>query len=478
MHAWRPIAAAIVLSVLISTAFAANPTFTKQEIMPAQAPWGKQLADLDGDGFVDIVEGGGYINFARVYWLRYPTWERFQIGADGGDDDLQVGDINGDGAPDVVVNLQICWYENPRGTGGNITAMWTKHMVDAGVDGHDLALGDLDGDGRLDIVSRGDGDVGPTYIFFQNTPDSWTRVQMTNVAAGEGTAIADIDRDGKPDLVGNGYWLKQPANPRAEVWPKYDIGAWAYIAGVGVADINRDGRLDILLSPSETGPGTLAWFEAPPDPAAVPWARHDILDGEDIHRFHVADVNRDGEPDIFFGEMHQSATKRLGILYNNGGGASWTPDILCTTGAHNIAVGDVGGDGDLDILTANWNVSAPDGAPINLWINNTDSTSPTVALTAPADGSIVTGAVVVTADASDNAGIAGVQFKLDGEAMGAEIAAAPYEYAWDTTGAGIGEHTIHAVARDDSGNTAASAPITVFVQRAAVTRAGHWAMYD
>lgn len=442
--------------------FAANPTFTRQEIMPGQAPWGKQLADLDGDGFVDIVEAGGYINYARVYWFRYPTWERFQIAANGGDDDLQVGDINNDGAPDIVVNEQICWLENPRGTGGDVTAMWTKHIVDAGVDGHDLALGDLDRDGKLDIVSRGEGGAGPTYIYFQNAPDEWTRVQMTNVSTGEGTAIADIDRDGKPDLIGNGYWLKQPPNPRADVWPRFDFGTWEYIAGVGVADINNDGRLDILLSPSETGPGTLAWFEAPPDPTAIPWTRHDIIAAEDIHRFHVADVNGDGQLDIFFGEMQQSATKRLGILNNNGAGASWTPDIIATTGAHNIAVGDVGNDGDLDILNANWNVSAPDGASIHLWINGangSDITPPTVAITSPAQDEVVSGTVTLSAAASDNVAVAGVQFMLDGALVGDEDTEPPFELVWNSAAATLGDHSVQAIARDISGNTTSSTPV-------------------
>ncbi len=459
------------------------PAFTQQLIDPGQAPWGKQLADLDGDGFVDIVEAGGYVNNQKIYWYRYPDWTRFQIGSTGGDDDLQVGDINGDGAPDVVVNGGIYWYENPRGSGGDVTLQWTRHTADASINTHDLALGDIDRDGMLDIVTRGAGDSGPTYILFQNTPDSWTRVQMTNAPIGEGLALADIDRDGRTDLVGNGYWLRQPANPRADAWPRYDFASWASIAAVGTADLNRDGRLDIVLAPSETGPGTLAWFEAPADPTAAAWTRHDIMSADDLHRFHMVDVNLDGERDIVFGEMHQSDFKRLGVLYNDGLGSSWTLQVLGTGGAHNIAVGDIGSDGDLDILTANWNVSAPDGGAIYVWINHLDppppdTTPPTVALIAPANDAVVSGTVAVVAEAADDVAVACVRFRLDGAALGDEITTAPYALAWDTTTVPTGAHTLAAVARDGSGNATTSTLVTVTVTRWVTTSTRYWERYE
>ena len=55
-----------------------------------------------------------------------------------------------------------------------------------------------------------------------------------------------------------------------------------------------------------------------------------------------------------------------------------------------------------------------------------DAAPPAVALTAPAGGATVTGSVTVSAAASDNVGVAGVQFKLDGANLGAEVTSAPY----------------------------------------------------
>src|SRR5205823_5352431 len=72
-----------------------------------------------------------------------------------------------------------------------------------------------------------------------------------------------------------------------------------------------------------------------------------------------------------------------------------------------------------------------------------------------------------TANASDNVGVAGVQFKLDGANLGTEDTAAPYSRTWDTTTAANGStHTLTAVARDAAGNTATSASVTVTVSNA------------
>jgi len=90
-----------------------------------------------------------------------------------------------------------------------------------------------------------------------------------------------------------------------------------------------------------------------------------------------------------------------------------------------------------------------------------DTTAPTAALTAPADGATVSGTTVtVSAAASDNVGVAGVQFKLDGVSLGAEDTSSPYAIAWNTTTAVNGSHTLTAVARDGAGNTVTSAAVT------------------
>ncbi len=96
-----------------------------------------------------------------------------------------------------------------------------------------------------------------------------------------------------------------------------------------------------------------------------------------------------------------------------------------------------------------------------------DTTLPTVSLAAPANGATVSGAVAVSATASDNVGVTGVQFRLDGANLGAEDTTSPYSINWTTTTTTNGSHTLTAVARDAAGNTTTAASRTVTVSNAA-----------
>jgi len=92
-----------------------------------------------------------------------------------------------------------------------------------------------------------------------------------------------------------------------------------------------------------------------------------------------------------------------------------------------------------------------------------DTTPPAVSMTAPAASSSVSGTITVSATASDNVGVAGVQFTLDNGNMGSELTAGPYTITWNTAGVPNGSHTLSAVARDAAGNTATSDGVAVTV---------------
>ncbi len=89
--------------------------------------------------------------------------------------------------------------------------------------------------------------------------------------------------------------------------------------------------------------------------------------------------------------------------------------------------------------------------------------APTVSLTAPTAGSAITGSTTLSANASDANGVAGVQFKVDGANVGAEVTASPYQTTWNSSSAANGSHTITAVARNTAGVTATSSPVQITV---------------
>jgi len=87
---------------------------------------------------------------------------------------------------------------------------------------------------------------------------------------------------------------------------------------------------------------------------------------------------------------------------------------------------------------------------------------PTVAITSPSNGSVVSQTVTIQATASSGLALAGVQFQLDGANLGAQVTSSPYAISWDSTQTTDGSHTITAVAKDSAGTTATfSVTVTV-----------------
>ncbi len=92
-----------------------------------------------------------------------------------------------------------------------------------------------------------------------------------------------------------------------------------------------------------------------------------------------------------------------------------------------------------------------------------DTVPPVISVTTPVNGATISGTVPITSTATDNVGVIGVQFKLDGNNLQAEDTSAPFSIDWNTTTVTKGLHTVTAVARDAAGWTTTSTPVTVTV---------------
>jgi hypothetical protein len=121
-----------------------------------------ELGDLDGDDDLDVIgsEENGATSGAKTVWWEHPAsatapgWTRRPIATQATTNSLDVADLDGDGDVDVVTGehrgtKQVTIFAND-GTG----LAWTAHPVDAGKESHlGVQLFDLDGDGDLDVVS-------------------------------------------------------------------------------------------------------------------------------------------------------------------------------------------------------------------------------------------------------------------------------------------------------------------------------------
>lgn len=92
-----------------------------------------------------------------------------------------------------------------------------------------------------------------------------------------------------------------------------------------------------------------------------------------------------------------------------------------------------------------------------------DATNPTVNLTAPANGTTVTGPVTFQATASDASGISKIEFLVDGVVVSTTNNASSAQYSWSSTAVANGAHTVAARATDTKNNTATSGSVSVTV---------------
>ena len=128
-------------------------------------------------------------------------------------------------------------------------------------------------------------------------------------------------------------------------------------------------------------------------------------------------------------------------------GGSYAFYIRCADGTNNATMND---------YVVEFAVAMPDAIP------------PTVTLSAPANGAAVSGTVTVSATASDNVGVVGVQFLLNGTPLGAEDTSTPYSISWATASvANGGPYLLSARARDAAGNQTTSSAVSVTVNNTA-----------
>ncbi len=335
-----------------------------------------QVGDLDGDGWNDVwtTGRGGGADAHQMVWYRGPDWSRRAI-APG---DFKYGclaDIDADGDLDAVAgcdnDARVYWFENADRAG---TGDWTRH--DPSIEGKPdmIHAGDLNGDGRIDLVCMGKDRL--RWAKNPGVPGPWMQTEIWAGRRRTGGKVADIDADGDLDVLYGNAWFENTGAPGREGWPRHTIDSrWPAQARGDVGDLDGDGLPDVVLSGEESAHG-VAWYRS--TDGGLTWTGRRIA-GESfqkVHSLRIGDFDRDGRPDLFAAEMHTSIDRRVVVFLNPGAGGRepWPAYRIADTGSHNAAIADLNGDGWLDIVGKNYEAGEIP-LRVDLWINRTGEDS-------------------------------------------------------------------------------------------------------
>ncbi len=330
---------------------------------------------MNGDGRPDLLSGAYWYEKpgpACGEWKRHQFRTGGIVGEFVSDSGEWTVDVNHDGAPDVVTTgwmlNGLWWYDNPKTpnagsaqSGENV--MWKKHFITDSYDTEGGAMGDLNGDGKPDIILAHYNHSGILWVDFAGAKPVVHHVGGKE-QDGHGIGIADVDGDGKADILTPYGWFKN-IDADHDQWEWH--GDWNLgDAGFPILgyDVNNDGKMDIIYGQGHSY--GLYWLEQQGSGAERHWVRH-VIDQSysQIHALKLVDLDGDGEPELVTGKRYRGHSGHdpgsydpLVVYYykidrKTAQFTRYAISVNGTAGAGTqFVTGDFDGDGDIDIATA------------------------------------------------------------------------------------------------------------------------------
>jgi hypothetical protein len=323
----------------------------------AVAGYAIAVGDVDGDSANEVIAGNasnwGLTVFERdgAFKFFYPT--------DSPVTDIELGDIDGDDTADIIAcdPRDDGWIYVINGTGVNVTGWPVGNLPGAIVD---IALGNLDDAGGLDIAALSDGLPGTLYAF-NSTGD---RLWLNNSVGGRSVEIGDVDGDAEEevvigDLVSSHVYIYDGATGALE--SAFDTNHPPTEVELGELD-GDIGNMEIAVITGIFADRTIFALDVTPTNHvnelwnfSIDWTPSYYGEG-----LAIGDVDRDGKNEVIAASTSANASALCGVwafdgLDGNGDGKGdvvWMYELGPFPGsaANDLEVGDVDGDGDLDVL--------------------------------------------------------------------------------------------------------------------------------
>ncbi len=311
------------------------------------------FVDLDGDGAVDVVSSAeGATQGVFVHWaptnpadyLNPAAWQTAKIPSSAGRRWMFALplDVDGRNGIDLVVggkdtDAKVAWFESPAGDKRNLAA-WNMHVMSNVGWTMSLIEYDVDNDGDLDIIvtdrystaglqgarwleNLGKGSAAQSNPWPNHFIGAQNKQPMFSV-------MHDLDGDGLDDLLvptqsATGLSLFRRLNRVQNSWQEYHINQPANTGiakGCNVADIDLDGKLDIVFSfAAAAAPKSgMVWMSYTNTPTDANWVDHEISGpiGIKFDIVALADLDGDGDLDVLTTEENYGAGSRgLGTIW-------------------------------------------------------------------------------------------------------------------------------------------------------------------
>ena len=324
-------------------------------------PRALEVADLNGDGFLDVVSAqwdtDEIVAYLSLDGSGYLFWDNSVATGFDAARDVEVADVNGDGRLDVlgaaVVGDDIRWWEN----NGGALPTWTAHVVSGSLNGaHRVEAFDYDRDGDMDLVTAAyDGDRVDLWENTNGIGTAWTQHLLAAANGPFDLVIDDFNLDGKLDVAATvydedevhvylnsagigGLWIDVTAKSTAN-GPR----------GIDAADMDGDGDIDLVFVQRLNN--EIFWYAN--NGSGTAWGGHTVGTGalNDGAAARAADLDNDGDQDVV---GTSQADGDVTVWLNGGDGTTWVRQHVdqAIDSPWDVVVGDVNGDAKADLVVA------------------------------------------------------------------------------------------------------------------------------